>query len=358
VLALCAILIGNMPGPSRAGSATPVTPPAPDYAQPDAWAAWPGRSSGADAIPPGILNRPGDRTGLVDVFFIHPTTFMSTQSSNARYDEPGSTSVMIDRGVLRFQASAFNDCCRIYAPHYRQAALAAFFHHDDARDCAALSLAYSDVVRAFDYYIAHENYGRPFIVAAHSQGSLHALRLLQERIAGTALQQRLVAAYVVGYFVPQDIERKGLQVCRSAMQIGCVISWNTVKPGAVNGESRKAHLVWLDGAYQRLQNRQIVCVNPLTWVPDDAALETLNLGALPGVHPSEPLRPIVPALTGADCDNGQLTVAIPFGSRHGFSDVLTLFGSYHIYDYNLFYTNIRVNAGERVAAFLAQHGES
>jgi hypothetical protein len=40
-------------------------------------------------------------------------------------------------------------------------------------------------------------------------------------------------------------------------------------------------------------------------------------------------------------------------NRRGFSDALTWFGSYHIYDYNLFYSNIRANADERVTAFLA-----
>ena len=40
---------------------------------------------------------------------------------------------------------------------------------------------------------------RPFILAGHSQGALHALRLLRERVAAKpALRRRLVAAYLVG----------------------------------------------------------------------------------------------------------------------------------------------------------------
>ena len=66
------------------------------------------------------------------------------------------------------------------------------------RPRAAFELAYSDVLRAFDYYLAHENHGRPFILASHSQGSLHALRLIQERLAGKPLQKQLVAAYLIG----------------------------------------------------------------------------------------------------------------------------------------------------------------
>ncbi len=334
----------------------PVIPPAPDYSQAAAWAVWPGRPSEADVVPSGIVDTSSGEASRVDVFFVHPTTYLSRPNNNAHFDEPGVTTTLIERGVLRSQVSAFNHCCRIYAPHYRQAALAAFFHRNDAADAAALDLAYQDVLRAFDFYLASENHGRPFIIAGHSQGSLHVLRLLQERIAGKAVQKQMVAAYVIGYFVPQEIERTGLGVCRAATQTGCLISWNTVKPNAATTEKRSTHLVWLSREYQRLGDRPVVCTNPLNWSLDRGeAPASLNLGALPGVHPSQDLRPIIPALTGASCHDGELAVSIPWGRRHGFADALTLFGSYHIYDYNLFYTNIRVNADERAAAFLSRN---
>lgn len=83
---------------------------------------------------------------------------------------------------------------------------------------------------------------------------------------------------------------------------------------------------------------------------------SLNLGALPAVGPGEPLRAAVPKLTGARCNAGLLHVSIPWSERHGFADVLTLLGSYHIFDYNLFYLNIRSNAAERVAAYRTAAG--
>jgi hypothetical protein len=43
---------------------------------------------------------------------------------------------------------------------------------------------------------------------------------------------------------------------------------------------------------------------------------------------------------------------VPPASR-GFVDLLTFFGSYHIFDYTLFYTNVRINARQRVAAWRA-----
>jgi hypothetical protein len=336
-----------------ARAADPPSPPAPDYAQPAAWAAWPGRASGADSVPPG-LDHAASGEQKADTFFIHPTTYLSGPAANARYDEPDATSERIDRGVLRFQASAFNACCRIYAPHYRQAAISAFQHDNDAKAQAAFELAYGDVQRAFDYYMAHENHGRPFILASHSQGSLHAMRLLQERIARQPAQRLLVAAYIVGYPLPEELAAAGVPVCTSAAETGCFVDWNTVKTGTHEDSRQESRLVWLDGRYQHIDGRSRVCVNPLDWRVGGEAPAAANLGSLPGAAGAELPAP-VPQLTGARCQDALLEVAIPWSKSRGFVNLLTLFGSYHILDYNLFYTNIRINAGQRVAAWRAAH---
>lgn len=349
----CTLLCAGFLTAAACARAADSTPPAPDYARPDAWAAWPGRPSGADAVPPGLDPAVLPEAQKVDVFFIHPTTYLSNAKPNARYDEPGTTSEQIDRGVLRFQASVFNACCGIYAPHYRQAAIGAFLKQDAARATAAYELAYGDVLRAFDYYLAHENHGRPFILASHSQGSLHAMRLLQQRIARQALQQRLVAAYIVGYYLPLDLEKAGVPVCRSATQTGCFVDWNTVKEGHSDKSREHSRLVWLEGRYQPAAGRVMTCVNPLNWQLGGSAGPALSLGALPAARPGQELRAPVAHLTGARCDDGVLDIDIPLAERSGFADLLTLFGSYHIFDYNLFYVNIRTNALERINAWRA-----
>ena len=350
VLALCA---------AASAAIASEAPPAPDYGHAEAWAAWPGRASGADAVPQGLADSALPDDEQVDVFFIHPTTYLERGASNARYDEPGATTKRIDAGVLRFQASAFNACCRVYAPHYRQAALGAFLMKDEAQAEAAYQLAYSDVLRAFDYYIAHENEGRPFLLASHSQGSLHAMRLLQERIAGRPLQRQLVAAYIVGYYVPLDIERAGVPVCRSATQTGCFVDWNTAKEGHDDSSREGSRLIWSDGRYQHPgAGREMVCVNPLDWGLGTSAGAELNLGSLPAAGSSGPLPPTVAGLTGARCDGGLLHIDIPLLKRVGFSDLLTLFGSYHILDYNIFYLNIRLNAKQRLGAWRAAHAHA
>ena len=154
------------------------TPPvAPDYSQPQSWAALPDRQDAADVLPGGDVQ---DRQAAaeVDVFFVHPTTFFGTAGWNQSLDDT-STNALTDTFVLRSQASVYNSCCRIYAPRYRQATIYSFM--DRAGDGKpALQLAYEDVERAFDYFIEHYNQGRPFILAGHSQGSVHVRTLLRE----------------------------------------------------------------------------------------------------------------------------------------------------------------------------------
>ena len=116
--------------------------------------------------------------------------------------------------------------------------------------------------RAFDYFIEHYNQGRPFILAGHSQGSVHVRTLLEKRITGTPLRERLVAAYPIGFSIDREAMAKAVPdvpVCESAEQIGCVVSWNAVGPDAAP---------WGDP-------RKNICVNPLTWRTDGAAADSL-----------------------------------------------------------------------------------
>lgn len=324
-------------------------PPAPDYASPEAWLAMPDRLGAAGALPAGV--RPPDGDPPADVFFVLPTTLLSGAAWNARADEPGRPAELAEL-VLRNQAGAFRACCRIFAPRYRAAGIGFVAAGLDEGGAAALDLAYGDVRRAFEAYMAGPNGGRPFVLAGHGQGSIHVIRLLQEAVLGTARQKRLVAAYAVGAALPTDIESKGLPVCRDPLGTGCVITWNTVK--AVGDGRRGGRFpVWLDGRYQPIGNRPRVCVNPLTWTADGDAPLSANLGALPGVGLAAPLPALVPALAGATCEDGRLVAKLPLTRHEGFEDALTLLGGYHVYDYNLFYMNIRRNAAARVAAYLS-----
>src|SRR3546814_16144373 len=62
-----------------------------------------------------------------------------------------------------------------------------------------------------------------------SQGSLHLIRLLHEKVAGTPLASRIVAAYVVGWpiSVESDLPALGLPACQKKDQAGCILSWQS-----------------------------------------------------------------------------------------------------------------------------------
>jgi hypothetical protein len=339
--------------PERSFTEAP-PPAAPDYSEPDSWAALPDREDAADVVPGGDVQ---DRQASadIDVFFVHPTTFFGTRGWNQALDDR-STNQLTDMFVLRSQASVFNGCCKIYAPRYRQATIYSFMDNSGSGE-SALNLAYEDVQRAFDYFIEHYNHGRPFILAAHSQGSLHLRTLLEKRITGTPLRERLVAAYPIGFGIDREALAQAVPdvpVCESAAQIGCIVTWNAIGPQADR---------WGDP-------RKNICVNPLTWLADGAAAEAaLNLGgvAYPGTFagtladvkgvPQDFIdaKPVVePGVADAQCVDGMLLVKQIHSKNYAARPMGR--DNYHIYDYNLFHMNIRKNVEQRVAAYLQSRG--
>jgi len=325
-------------------------PPAPDYAQGGAWMAWPGRDGLERSTPPGF-KAIDEAAAPADLFFIHPTTYTHNDVWNAAFDADAA----MNKPVLLDQISIFNGCCRLYAPHYRQSSLKGL------GEPRANEVAYGDVLRAFRYYIEHENHGRPFIISGHSQGAFVASRLLQDAIIGTPLQKQLVAAYVIGGNVPANFADVGLPVCDSPRQTGCIVDWNTSQVGKTGAHDvlGKSNYWWKgkslkDGAFP------MMCVNPLTWTIKGAAPASANPGSLP--FPAAPfpakattLEPLWVHLTGAECKDQVLQVDVSGKAPKGYKDMLaTLYGSYHINDMGMFYASIRQNAVDRVAAFTAQ----
>jgi Protein of unknown function (DUF3089) len=329
------------------------TPPAPDYARSDSWAALPGKQDPSDVAPPGeTIADPN--TAPVDVFFIYPTSFFSLTEWNAAIDD-AATNKRTDNGSLRNQASVFNGCCAVYAPRYRQMSLRGFIHHTPAAD-QAMDVAYSDVKRAFEFYLAHYNHGRPFIIAGHSQGARHARTLLADMIDGTPLQKQLVAAYVVGNWIDDDWfkARKTLKPCERANDTGCVLTWSSVLEGS-DAAKLRWDFVHRSGDSVDVADHRYVCTNPLTWTTAETlAPKTDDLGGWVYGRGREPL-PVVPDLVSARCDDGALFISNPPGLAWHIAALPG--GNYHDYDYQLTYLNIRRNAEVRVQAYLAAHAK-
>ena len=332
-------LAGLMLGPDLTFEESPVPEP-PDYSLSSAWAARPDISDAADERPPGTTEVGAMDPQAAAVFFVHPTSFMSDTAWNQPLDD-ASANLTVDERVLRHQASVFNSCCAVWAPRYRQATFFSFI--DSSGDGEkALSLAYGDVVQAFEVFLLEIGPEQPFILAGHSQGTRHAARLLREEIAPTALLDRMVAAYLVGFSIARS-DLAGVPVCERATQTGCAVGWN-----AMDGEGA--------GIFGGVAD--LLCVNPLSWRADGAyAGHELNRGGIgfPSWQPAPDEDPSLttpePGVADARCVEGQLAVlelrSEAFPSRMGGN-------SMHPYDYSLFHMNVRENAAARVQAYLSR----
>lgn len=326
----------------RAPFAAEPSPPPPDYALPASWSALPERTDLADRAPRGAPAI-APRVAPADVFYVHPTSYVGSRW-NAPTDDP-SLNADTDRVATGIQASAFNGCCAVYAPRYRQANGTAFYRPSADGD-RAIDLAYGDVRRAFDAFNTRRGAERPFILAAHSQGSVLAERLLDEAISGTALRDRLVAAYLPGGRLTLralHLRAPDLAPCRAADDTRCVAAWNARGPAHQPTEF----------AMHRDDLSELLCTNPLSWRDDDAPMpRAMNLGAVFLERDATPR----PAFASARCLHGTLVVsqlgAVPRDLPSRILDRLLGVENYHPIEYQIFFMNLRQNAIARVRAFV------
>jgi len=314
-------------------------PPAPDYALPSAWAAYP------EAPPP---------SDAPAVFFVHPTTYEGGAHWNAPYNRPQETAQLNSLVLPNFAAPFLVQGARLYAPHYRQAALYAFMNNREDSAQARL-LAYGDVRAAFEHFTGRLAENQPFILAGAGQGAHIAAGLLAEFVAtDEALLKQMAAAYLLEAPVPTDLfagPLAGVPACTSPESVRCVISYNPTRP---EEESRiealtERSLSWdqnLDLA--SVSERALLCVNPLLWSTSEdyapsrlhrggAAAENLDLGETPSAMPSQ---------TSAQCQNGVLLVEQPRARplrRPG-----RLGEDHRTPPYNLFYMDLRQDAERRL----------
>jgi len=315
----------------------------PDYSKTDAWAARPGMPNDpAEWLPTGVARVTAEQGAAV--FYLHPTTYLRGDRWNAPLDEAESD--QRERLFLQSQASAFNSVGDIWAPKYRQAAYGAFLlSSKDARQ--ALDLAYRDVSAAFEQFLRETGPDRPVILAGHSQGALHLIRLLRDMKA--ALGDRLVAAYVVGWPISAaaDLPALGFPACRTADEASCILSWmsfaDPANPSLILGEWSKT-----DGLTgERRRKKDIVCVNPVSGSLGGAAAPAANPGTLVpnGDFTSAQL---VPGAVGAHCDGGLLILD---GEIPPLGPYVLPGNNYHVYDYALFWGAVRRDAERRLAAW-------
>jgi pimeloyl-ACP methyl ester carboxylesterase len=241
----------------------------PDYADPHSW-----------FVPPGLPPAPGP--ALADLFYIHPTTLVSDAWNQP--DPDPIADAWTWRSAILPQAGICRAFTRAFVPRYRQATSRAY--REPGRDAdAAYDLAYADIEAAFRHYLRHHHDGRPFILFGHSQGALHAIRLLADIVEPETLLPKLAAAYAIGIGISLNlfgVRFRQAQPCTDPGQTGCIISWNSfvpaADPGAFLQRTALRDAAWLGDA----PPGPPVCINPLTFDADvpDADGVTSRDGAL------------------------------------------------------------------------------
>ena len=296
-----------------------------DYSAPSSWAYF---AEGDD--------RPAD------LFLICPTVDMGSEG-NLNMDVSDEELRASFTGALNMERGIYEDVTVMYAPFYRQMTFPVY-EKMIAEEGRHLEIAYCDVEDAFLYYIDNLNDGRPFILAGFSQGAQLALMLLEEYFDDEDLQDRLIAAYCIGWKVTEeDLEKyPHLKMAESDDDTGVIISFNSEAEN-------------IDGSIIVPHGVRTLSINPLNWKTDSTyADRSLNEGACftdySGAVTSE-----IPALTGAYIDPERGTLKITDVKPSDYSSPLFPDGVYHLYDYQFFFRNLQENVALRTASWLEEH---
>lgn len=308
-------------------------PKSPNYAENTAWAALPNQSDMADQIPKSKIDmRDKQSEAKVDVFFIYPTIYTQRPENEFTWNASvtdRNLNERIDNSAIKNQASVFNESCKVYSPRYRQAHYSVFLTKDSVSARKAIDLAYKDIKDAFEYYLENFNQNRPIIIAAHSQGTLHAVRLLQEFFDNKPLKSQLVTSYLVGMPV-NDNMFQDLKISLSPNEIGGYVSWNTFAEG------------YYPDYYQNgLHKAQ--SVNPITWSASNTFTNYADHKGTLGLK-----FKVSPQIVSSKQQEGILWIKKPKVAGKVFIKTKI----WHFADYNLFWMDIRENVALRVKNYI------
>ena len=158
----------------------------------------------------------------IDCIFWYPTVNRTEEPTSLDFSDPEPM-----LSSVRSQAARFSRVCNVYAPFYRQTSL------NRGGDAA---LAFSDVVEGFKHYIANWNEGRNFVIYGHSQGTGHAMRLINQEVNGNEdLRKRLVSALMIGGGLTGS-SFSNIPLCTKDDQFGCAIGFRAYgEPQSLSG---------------------------------------------------------------------------------------------------------------------------
>lgn len=304
-LAACGLLLGT----SALAQSSPAGAPqaANDYSRSETWLCRPGRKdSCAVDLTATVIAADGklssepfkaNPNAPIDCFYVYPTV------SNDQTPNSDMNAGPEEHAVVRAQFARFGSQCKLYAPLYRQVTLKTLRTAMAGGDGfpADRKLGYNDVLSAWNHYLKHDNKGRGVVLIGHSQGSGVLTQLIKNEIDGKPIQSRIVSALLLGtnVAVPKGKDVGGafnhMPLCRSASQLGCVISYVTfrsdvpppansrfgrvagegmtaacVNPAALNGGKREMHAYLATGS----NGVSTSSAAPKPWVSNGQTIDT------------------------------------------------------------------------------------
>mgnify|MGYP002854326795 CR=1 FL=1 len=288
-------------------------PPQPDYADSTQWFV---RYRGASA----------------DLYYI-----ISTET--AEYLLDGDTCRFADtrnealRKRMRHEMTAvdsfYSGPLNYFSPYYRQVTMQSWASERLAM--ARIPVALGDTRRSWDYYLAHLNHGRPFVLAGFSQGAHAMLDILRDMPDSVA--SRMVAAYVIGYKVTQhDLDSfPHIRPAQGATDTGVTICFNSVR-------SPSCEIPITSGG-------NVLCINPVNWRTDTVSAPFVFRDR----HHNDTMS--------AHCDPESHLLIVDGCTDNYVMPVIGVPGNYHHRELKFYYPYIRQNIAERLEAYLRSRQE-
>lgn len=282
-----------------------------------------------------------------DLFLVCPTVFLGdAHTSNMPLSDEGAKASFL--GALNMERGIYEENCRMFAPYYRQAALCVYTE-DKKQSEMALEAAYQDVRAAFLYYLEHENGNRPIILAGFSQGADMCLRLLKEFFRDEDMQNRLAAAYIIGWRVTKEdlAACPWLHMAQGESDTGTIICFSSEAPEVT------ASLIIPEGT-------KSFSINPLNWKTDGTpAVKSENKGAC-FTNYSGVITKEIPNLCGCYLDPVRGALKVTDITPEEYPPVLSIFqdGVYHLYDYQFFFRNLQQNVDVRLNAWMQANAKA
>ncbi len=283
-----------------------------------------------------------DGESAADVFFIAPASFGGKEGSYILDLSNEKTRTKFIGGI-NMEKGIYDQGTRFYAPFYRQVGYNVYSMTEEESE-PMIQSALADVKDAFAYYMANLNDGRPMILVGFSEGADLAIRLMKDCFDEKKLQDQLIACYAIGWRLTQEE----------------LDTWPFLR--AAGGEADTGVIITFDSEAEDVQESIIIpagtktcAINPLNWKTDgEKAGKELNAGACFTNFDGE-IENEVSALTGAYLDEKRGALKVTDVDPEVYNMRLPILGagSYHLYDYQFFYKNLKQNVQKRIQAYFA-----